>query len=156
MKKQLNEEISRIKGIMKSIVNEDFETSEGWTSIQDLGSRANKIKGPDLSKLKGIDEPMFDDGDIVHNLERDGQYPWRVVEVYKNFQEVLELNGEGEDTRKLYDSCKGDEEILNSPFYLLKNASKNSARFAGPDFEYQSENQMSRWDDQGNGVEIDE
>jgi hypothetical protein len=100
-------------------------------------------------------EPKFEDGDVVHNLERAGQYPWRVVEVYKNFQEVLELNGEGEDTRKLYDSCKGDKKVLNSPFYLLKNASKHSARFAGPDFEYQSEYQMEHWDDQGNGVEID-
>jgi hypothetical protein len=133
----------------------EVEMDENWTNIQDIGSRANKIKGPDLSKLKGVDEPMFDDGDIVHNLERPGQYPWRVIEVYKNFQELLELDGESEVIRKLYDSCKGDEELLNSPFYLLKNVAKNSARFAGPDFEYQSENQMSRWDDQGNGVEID-
>ena len=133
----LEEQLSRIKGVMKSIINEDFESSEG----------------PDNSELK---EPKFEDGDVVHNLERAGQYPWRVVEVYRNFQEVLELNGEGEDTRKLYDSCNGDKEVLNSPFYLLKNASKNSKRFAGPDFEYQSEYQMSHWDDQGEGVEIDE
>jgi len=132
----LEEQLSRIKGVMKSIINEDFESSEG----------------PDNSELK---EPKFEDGDVVHNLERKGQYPWRVIDVYRNFQEVLELNGEGEDTRKLYDSCRGDEEVLNSPFYLLKNASINSKRFAGPDFEYQSEYQMSHWDDQGNGVEID-
>lgn len=133
----LEEQLSRIKGVMKSIINEDFESSEG----------------PDNSELK---EPKFEDGDVVHNLERAGQYPWRVVEVYRNFEEVLELNGEGEDTRKLYDSCNGDKEVLNSPFYLLKNASKYSKRFAGPDFEYQSEYQMSHWDDQGEGVEIDE
>lgn len=134
----LEEQLSRIKGVMKSIINEDFESSEG----------------PDNSELK---EPKFEDGDVVHNLERAGQYPWRVVDVYRNFQEVLELNGEGEDTRKLYDSCRGDEEVLNSPFYLLKNAAKNTPkRFVGPDFEYQSEYQMSHWDDQGEGVEIDE
>ena len=133
----LEEQLSRIKGVMKSIINEDFESSEG----------------PDNSELK---EPKFEDGDVVHNLERKGQYPWRVIDVYRNFQEVLELNGEGEDTRKLYDSCRGDEEVLNSPFYLLKNVSKYSKAFAGPDYEYQSEYQMSHWDDQGEGVQIDD
>lgn len=137
MKKNLNEEISRIKGMMNSIINENFDSNEG----------------PDNSELN---EPKFEDGDVVHNLKRAGQYPWRVVEVYRNFQEVLELNGEGEDTRELYDSCKGDKEVLNSPFYLLKNASKNSAKFTGPDFEYRSEYHMSHWDDQGEGVEVDE
>ena len=118
-------------------MDEDFESSEG----------------PNNSELK---EPKFEDGDVVHNLERKGQYPWRVVEVYRNFQEVLELDGEGEDTRKLYDSCNGDKEVLNSPFYLLKNVSKYSKAFAGPDYEYQSEYQMSHWDDQGEGVQIDD
>ena len=110
-------------------------------------------EGPNNSELK---EPKFEDGDVVHNLERKGQYPWRVIDVYRNFQEVLELNGEGEDTRKLYDSCRGDEKVLNSPFYLLKNVSKYGKAFAGPDYEYQSEYQMSHWDDQGEGVKIDD
>jgi hypothetical protein len=45
MKKQLNEEVSRIKGMMKSIVNEDFETNlnEGrWDSPEEI-ERVNKF-----------------------------------------------------------------------------------------------------------------
>jgi len=48
MKNNLNEQLSRIKSMMKMVNENEFESNEGWTNIQDLGSRANKIDGQNL------------------------------------------------------------------------------------------------------------
>jgi hypothetical protein len=207
MKKQtLEEQVSRIKGMIKS-VNESVHTDDekesyqefdvsqdrkdtivmrvflnmllnglyGVEDIQRLVTRDRHLsdeskhyilngdnKNGDMNEATDMEdsdidnEPKFEHGDIVHNLERMGQYPWRVVDVYRNFNEVLDENGEGEDTFKLYYQCRGDADLLNSPIYRISKAGRYNGDRSAPDSEYQIESQMSHWDDQGEGVEIDE
>lgn len=145
MKKNLNEEVSRIKNIMGKVMNEAFEDNTGEEEFKPIHNDDNMSLGDNEHQTK------FEEGDLVHNLNREGQYPWRVLDVYRNLDEYLAANGPGKEIDKFIADNVGNEEVFHKPIYDLKFVGRFPQHHE-PNYEMQSEDDMEHWDDQGNGT----